>query len=324
MPSTPHDLVTVIVPTYNGSQHLAATLESLGAQDYAELEVIIVDDGSTDDSLDIARRSGVARTVLAQENFGVAVARNRGLAHARGRWVAFLDQDDLWRHDRVRNLVDYARTAGVAAVASTETPFAVTSDRPALEAVGDGRERWPQLWINPGQESTLIHAAPDPFVAESTEVITVQRLMMGAAMLTTSVLYEREIAIAAGGCAPHARALDDHMLNLNVARMTGGIHRIDTRDLLYRVHPASATTTSPMAGPLLSALASIRLGGVFPTHSQIGPNVEHLLLGLSETELSPAEQMALVVLTVPRGSRAAWLARWGKRMLRRTAPGRRT
>jgi glycosyltransferase involved in cell wall biosynthesis len=318
------DMVSVVVPTYNGGRHLKATLTSLAAQTYPNVEIIVVDDGSTDDSCEVALASGAAYNVITQPNLGVAIARNRGLAHARGRWVGFIDQDDLWRSDRVQNLVDFARSHEVNAVASTETPFALTSDRVALRAVGDGREHWPQLWIDEGDESTL--TAPPPPTALSPgppEPITVERLMEGAAMLTTAVLYDRETAIAAGGFAPHARALDDHLLNLNVARIAGPIQRIDTKDLLYRVHPASTSTVSPMSAPLLSAMASVRLGGIFPSKHRIGPNIEHLLYGLSESTLATPDQAALLQLTVPPGSRARWWMRWTKRRLGRVVRGRR-
>lgn len=318
------DLVSVVVPTYNGAQHVEATLRSLRAQTHPHVEIIVVDDGSTDETLDIVRSCGLATLVLTQPNLGVAVARNRGLAHARGRWVGFVDQDDLWRSDRIRNLLDAADADDLKAIASTEMPFAVEAQRAALIAVGDGRHRWPQAWIDDGAEDALLVApSAPPATPAPVEEITVQRLMEGAAMLTTAVLYDRETAIAAGGFAPHARALDDHLLNLNVARMTGPIHRIDTQDLLYRVHPASTSTVSPMAGPVLSALASVRLGGIFPSERRVGPNIEHLLYGLGDAPLPAADQLALLGLTVPRGSRLRWMARWLKRRVRRAVRGRR-
>lgn len=309
-------LVTVVVPAFNGARHIGATLRSLASQTHRPIEVIVVDDGSTDDTVEVARATGVPHEIVTQPNLGVAVARNRGLARARGRWVGFVDQDDLWRSDRVANLVSYGETNDVRAVASTERPFAAESDRAALAAVGDGRERWPQVWIADGGEDALLEAPLAPASASPvTEEITIARLMEGAAMLTTAVLYDRETAIAAGGFAPHARALDDHILNLNVARMTGPIHRIDTKDLLYRVHPNSTSTLSPMVGPVLSALAGVRMGGIFPPARRMGSNLEHLLYGLPDSALPMADQLALLQLTVPAGTRTRWLARWTKRTL---------
>ena len=310
-----NSLVSIVVPTFNGALHLEATLRSLQMQTYAPIEVIVVDDGSTDETVAVARRSGIPNEVVVQPNLGVAVDRNRGLARAHGRWVGFIDQDDLWRQDRVSNLVDYAQSHDLRAVASTERPFAVESQRGALRAVGDGREMWPDAWIDDDGEEALVVAAAAP--AGPVEHITVERLMEGAAMLTTAVLYERELALAAGGFAPHTRALDDHILNLNVARISGPIHRIDTGDLLYRVHAASTSTVSPMAGPFLSAIASVRLGGVFSSERRSGANVEHLLNNLPAAPIDVIDQLCLLLLTTPSGLRARRLARWAKGTLRR-------
>lgn len=88
--------VSIIVPCYNAAHWLAAALESCLAQTGAALDIVVVDDGSTDDSLAIAHRfadRGV--TVLAQPNRGAAAARNRGLEVARGEFIQFLDADDL-------------------------------------------------------------------------------------------------------------------------------------------------------------------------------------------------------------------------------------
>jgi glycosyltransferase involved in cell wall biosynthesis len=87
-------LVSAIVPVYNGERFLAAALDSILAQNYSPLEVIVVDDGSTDRSAEIAQARPVR--YIFQENAGVAAARNTGLAAATGELIAFLDQDDVW------------------------------------------------------------------------------------------------------------------------------------------------------------------------------------------------------------------------------------
>ncbi|MEI6211349.1 MAG: glycosyltransferase family A protein [bacterium] len=88
-------LVSVVIPVFNGAPFLGAALESVAAQDYPRVEVIVVDDGSTDDSAGVAATFPGVR-VLQQANQGPAAARNAGVAAARGTQIAFLDADDVW------------------------------------------------------------------------------------------------------------------------------------------------------------------------------------------------------------------------------------
>ena len=99
-------LVSVIIPVYNGARFLRAALESVFAQTYRPIEVIVVDDGSRDDSGAIAQSFPEVR-YLRQENQGVAAARNNGIEIARGEFFAFLDQDDLWTPDKLETQVGH-------------------------------------------------------------------------------------------------------------------------------------------------------------------------------------------------------------------------
>jgi len=99
-------LVSVVVPVYNGDRFLAAALDSIYAQDYRPLEVIVVDDGSVDRTTDIAQSYQEARYIY-QTNQGHGRAKNVGIAAARGKFLAFLDADDLWAPHKLRVQVDY-------------------------------------------------------------------------------------------------------------------------------------------------------------------------------------------------------------------------
>ena len=98
MTSTHQPLVSVIVPTYNYGRYIAEALESILAQTVSDLEVIVVDDGSTDDTQAVLGRftDPRVRTVL-QPNAGASAARNRGRKESRAPYIAWLDADDLWR-----------------------------------------------------------------------------------------------------------------------------------------------------------------------------------------------------------------------------------
>jgi glycosyltransferase involved in cell wall biosynthesis len=93
-------LVSVIIPVFNGERFLAEAIESVLAQDYAPLELIVVDDGSTDGTPAIIARYLPAHC-LRQANHGHAAAKNAGLAAAQGELIAFLDADDVWRRGKL-------------------------------------------------------------------------------------------------------------------------------------------------------------------------------------------------------------------------------
>jgi glycosyltransferase involved in cell wall biosynthesis len=86
--------VTVIVPCFNAAPYIGAALESILNQASKQVEVLVIDDGSTDASADVIARYPVH--YVRQDNQGISAARNNGLARARGKMIAFLDADDLW------------------------------------------------------------------------------------------------------------------------------------------------------------------------------------------------------------------------------------
>jgi len=100
-------MVSVIMPTYNRLDYLPETLDSLQAQTFHNYELIIIDDGSTDDTAALLRSRPEPIRYFWQENAGPAAARNKGLSHAQGQFVAFLDSDDLWRPRFLEVMSDY-------------------------------------------------------------------------------------------------------------------------------------------------------------------------------------------------------------------------
>jgi glycosyltransferase involved in cell wall biosynthesis len=95
--------VTVVIPVYNGAQYLGDAIRSVLAQTLPAMEIVVVDDGSTDASAEIAASFGDALRLVRQENQGVAAARNRGMRDANGFYVAWLDQDDLATPNRIES-----------------------------------------------------------------------------------------------------------------------------------------------------------------------------------------------------------------------------
>jgi hypothetical protein len=93
---------SVVIPAFNSAATLARAIESVRTQSWPAHEIIVVDDGSTDATADIARQFGGAVHLIQQTNRGVSVARNAGAATATGDWLAFLDADDWYAADRIK------------------------------------------------------------------------------------------------------------------------------------------------------------------------------------------------------------------------------
>jgi glycosyltransferase involved in cell wall biosynthesis len=94
-------LVSVIIPVYNCERYLAEAIESVLAQTYRPIEIIVVDDGSTDGSAEVVKAFGSSVHYCYQANSGIGGARNKGINLARGNFLAFLDADDLWVEDKL-------------------------------------------------------------------------------------------------------------------------------------------------------------------------------------------------------------------------------
>jgi glycosyltransferase involved in cell wall biosynthesis len=105
-------LVSVIIPTYNRASLLCQTIDNVLKQTYRNFELIIVDDGSTDDTLARLRTYGNRIRIIAQDNAGPAVARNRGAREARGEIIAFQDSDDLWKLSKLQRQVAFLEKVG--------------------------------------------------------------------------------------------------------------------------------------------------------------------------------------------------------------------
>ena len=104
------ELVSIITPMYNSQRFIKSTIKSVQAQTYENWEMIIVDDGSADGSIDIANafveNDERIQLIILQQNQGPAMARNKGIQVASGRYIAFLDSDDLWMPEKLEKQLD--------------------------------------------------------------------------------------------------------------------------------------------------------------------------------------------------------------------------
>jgi len=112
--------VSVIIPTYNRGWIIKEAIDSVLAQDYTEFELIVVDDGSTDHTADVLDSYRNVIKVFSQKNKGVSAARNRGVAEASGKFIAFLDSDDLWLSQKLSVQVEFFNQTPDALICQTE------------------------------------------------------------------------------------------------------------------------------------------------------------------------------------------------------------
>ncbi len=112
--------VSVIIPTYNRGWILKEAIDSVLDQDYTDFELIVVDDGSTDDTVEILDAYGFDVIVLKQNNQGVSAARNRGIEASRAQFIAFLDSDDIWLPQKLTRQVEFFATHSDALICQTE------------------------------------------------------------------------------------------------------------------------------------------------------------------------------------------------------------
>ena len=110
-----NELVSIITPSYNTAAYIAETIESVQAQTYTNWEMIIVDDCSTDDTDNVVQAflsDTRIKYLKNNQNSGAAASRNRALREAKGKWIAFLDSDDLWLPDKLEKQISFMENGG--------------------------------------------------------------------------------------------------------------------------------------------------------------------------------------------------------------------
>lgn len=223
-------VVSVVMAAYNGAAWLPATLASLGAQTFIEWEAVVVDDCSTDATYDVLCRwpDPRVRVIRAAANGGPVRARNLALSHARGRYIAGLDQDDLCRPERFDRQVAYLdRHADIVAVGS------------AAALLVDGVER------------------PDSRAPHSTPALIGWLLLTGNPLIWSSMMVRGDAARALQPFTRPDRLYAEDFDLYHRLSAFGAIARLDEELMVYRCHAGGASQrfTTTMAGNAERVLA---------------------------------------------------------------------
>ncbi|WP_413172287.1 glycosyltransferase family 2 protein [Anabaena azotica] len=123
--------ISVIIPVYNSESSVAETLESVLEQTYRDLEIIIVDDGATDKSIEICRQFQDERIkIIHQKNRGLAGARNTGIRHAQGEFLGFVDSDDIWLPEKLEKHLQHLESCPHVGVSFSRSRFIDDQGKP--------------------------------------------------------------------------------------------------------------------------------------------------------------------------------------------------
>ena len=203
-------LVSVVIPSYNAARYVGAAISSVLAQTAPDLEVVVVDDGSTDDTEAVVRRFGPAVRYHRQRHAGVAAARNRGLAESSGKYVGFLDADDTWLPHKLERQLGALQ--GQAAFRACYSSHVVVD--PELRPLGVQRS---------------------PRVASILEDLLLRGNVIGS---ICTVLCERELFTATGGFDPALSQCADWDMWIRLSLLTDFCY-IDEPLVTYRQHGAN-------------------------------------------------------------------------------------
>ena len=205
-------LVSVVIPTYKHQAYILETLESVFAQTFAQYEVIVVNDGSPDNTtntLEPLVQSGKIK-YIEQANAGQAVARNRGLKEARGEFIAFLDDDDLWPADKLAWQVGELSRSNEAVVVVGQCEF-----------IGDASLSRPEVQL--------------------IEPLRLQQLLLANAIVSPGqTLIRRSALEAISGFGNIRGGADDWDCWIRLAKQ-GNILVSQRTALLYRLHVSNAS-----------------------------------------------------------------------------------
>ena len=206
-------LVSVVVPSHNRARLLRRTLQSILAQHLTDLEVVLVDDGSTDDTPQITAAADPRIVVIRnREPGGVSAARNRGIAAARGDWIAFCDDDDLWSPDKLSRQLMAAERAGA--------DWAYSGD------------------VNIDDQLRVLSGGPP---RDPQDVVALLPRWNPIASGGSNVMVRSDVLAAVGGFDPSLRRTEDWDLWIRIAR-TGPPACVREPLVAYRFHTGNVVS----------------------------------------------------------------------------------
>jgi glycosyltransferase involved in cell wall biosynthesis len=210
------------MPVHNGERYVRHALQSALDQTYPNVEIVVVDDGSTDRTPEILDEFGARITLIKQPNRGAAPARNAALHRARGEFFAFLDADDLWFRNKLALQVRHLTGHHDIDLAASRWRV-VSNDEEASEALRSAKAARDEVEID-----------------QSTSGWLYNELLMDCVVHTTTVVMRRKLMEKIGTFDPSLRRGQDYDYWLRASRVTR-IHTLAVELSCYRLHEANST-----------------------------------------------------------------------------------
>jgi glycosyltransferase involved in cell wall biosynthesis len=227
--AAPKVAVSVVIPAYNAALYIAETLASVHRQSLGVDEIIVVDDGSTDDTVAIARLNGAH--VIEQKNQGVSVARNHGMHYAHNEWIAFLDADDVWESDKLERQWSALEAMPQAAFAFCD-----------FSQFDDSRIRNASVLHEVHRHFECVGRTPLGNDAYSCDPPTLRAaLMVQNVVQPSALLVRRDVALEIGGFDERLLACQDYDFIMRLTRDHVGSY-VDLPLVGYRRHPEATTS----------------------------------------------------------------------------------
>ena len=216
-------LVSTVIPVRNGKEYIFEAIDSVLTQSHRAIELIVVDDGSTDYDYSLLAGRDDRIHVIHLSGVGVSAARNAGMAVARGQYIAFLDADDIWFPGKIEAQVRYFE------------------QHPEVGCVFGGFQKWFPTDSGEFPEArTLVHDCRRVSASEKERSGWLYtRLLTGLLVGMNTAVVRREVYDALGGFDESMRIGEDYLFWLKVSRLYE-MHALDDTVALYRIHGQSA------------------------------------------------------------------------------------
>jgi succinoglycan biosynthesis protein ExoO len=260
--------VSIIIPTYNSESYIAKALESVFQQTYSNFEIILIDDASTDSTLEIARnfKDRRLKIIANQQNHGVSYGRNCGINAAKGNWIAVLDSDDWYAPQRLEKLLKVAQQENADMVGDNLNLISDRQSQPWSTLLQENEQTTASIQLIDA-EKFIISDRPNSINAKRNWSLGYSKLLIKRKFLMQhAIKYDEKINVG-----------EDYTLYLECLRQQARFVLVPEAYYYYRTRDISLSTRNPLE----YLTESCRITEIFieqEINSPTNPNLLNILL----------------------------------------------